>query len=204
MRWIYMLGLTLFFASCANDQEVKLRDFVKNKHNLPDLKKYNGLNHTWTMSSWFTKQDASDPYLYPDLKGLCGAKRNIGYTIESLNLYMTIEDFNQEELEEIHFLQDQGTIYASLKQHYLDRLEASNNHSLFRHSIPQIVKNKHGFKIQLYHLSLEPLEDYYTSGNGFLAVMQRRNEFMVIQWYGSEIANAYVADDFKQILQNFD
>lgn len=199
-----MLGLTLFFASCANDQEVKLRDFVKNKHNLPDLKKYNGLNHTWTMSSWFTKQDASDPYLYPDLKGLCGAKRNIGYTIESLNLYMTIEDFNQEELEEIHFLQDQGTIYASLKQHYLDRLEASNNHSLFRHSIPQIVKNKHGFKIQLFHLSLEPLEDYYTSGNGFLAVMQRRNEFMVIQWYGSEIANAYVADDFKRILQNFD
>jgi hypothetical protein len=199
-----MLGLTLFFASCANDQEVKLREFVKNKHNLPDLKKYNGLNHTWIMSSWFTKQDASDPYLYPDLKGLCGAKRNIGYTIESLNLYMTIEDFNQEELEEIHFLQDQGTIYASLKQHYLDRLEASNNHSLFRHSIPQIVKNKHGFKIQLYHLSLEPLEDYYTSGNGFLAVMQRRNEFMVIQWYGSEIANAYVADDFKRILQNFD
>ena len=204
MRWIYMLGLTLFFASCANDQEVKLREFVKNKHNLPDLKKYNGLNHTWIMSSWFTKQDASDPYLYPDLKGLCGAKRNIGYTIESLNLYMTIEDFNQEELEEIHFLQDQGTIYASLKQHYLDRLEASNNHSLFRHSIPQIVKNKHGFKIQLYHLSLEPQEDYYTSGNGFLAVMQRRNEFMVIQWYGSEIANAYVADDFKRILQNFD
>ena len=199
-----MLGLTLFFASCANDQEVKLRDFVKNKHNLPDLKKYNGLNHTWIMSSWFTKQDASDPYLYPDLKGLCGAKRNIGYTIESLNLYITIEDFNQEELEEIHFLQDQGTIYASLKQHYLDRLEASNNHSLFRHSIPQIVKNKHGFKIQLFHLSLEPLEDYYTSGNGFLAVMQRRNEFMVIQWYGSEIANAYVADDFKRILQNFD
>jgi hypothetical protein len=199
-----MLGLTLFFASCANDQEVKLRDFVKNKHNLPDLKKHNGLNHTWTMSRWFTKQDASDPYLYPDLKGLCSAKRNIGYTIESLNLYMTIEDFNQEELEEIHFLQDKGTIYASLKQHYLDRLEASNSYSLFRHSIPQTVKNRHGFKIQWYHLSLEPLEDYYTSGNGFLAVMQRRNEFVVIQWYGSEIANAYIADDFKRILQNFD
>lgn len=204
MRWIYMLGLTLFFASCANDQEVKLRDFVKNKHNLPDLKKHNGLNHTWTMSRWFTKQDANDPYLYPDLKGLCSAKRNIGYTIESLNLYMTIEDFNQEELEEIHFLQDQGTIYASLKQHYLDRLEASSSYSLFRHSIPQTVKNRHGFKIQWYHLSLEPLEGYYSSGNGFLAVMQRRNEFVVIQWYGSEIANAYVADDFKRILQNFD
>jgi hypothetical protein len=199
-----MLGLTLFFASCANDQEVKLRDFVKNKHNLPDLKKHNGLNHTWTMSRWFTKQDANDPYLYPDLKGLCSAKRNIGYAIESLNLYMTIEDFNQEELEEIHFLQDQGTIYASLKQHYLDRLEASSSYSLFRHSIPQTVKNRHGFKIQWYHLSLEPLEGYYSSGNGFLAVMQRRNEFVVIQWYGSEIANAYVADDFKRILQNFD
>jgi hypothetical protein len=199
-----MLGLTLFFASCANDQEVKLRDFVKNKHNLPDLKKHNGLNHTWTMSRWFTKQDANDPYLYPDLKGLCSAKRNIGYAIESLNLYMTIEDFNQEELEEIHFLQDQGTIYASLKQHYLDRLEASSSYSLFRHSIPQTVKNRHGFKIQWYHLSLEPLEGYYSSGNGFLAVMQRRNEFVVIQWYGSEIANAYLADDFKRILQNFD
>jgi hypothetical protein len=204
MRWIYMLGLTLLFASCANDQEVKLREFVKNKHNLPDLKTYHGLNHTWTMSSWFTKQDANDPYLYPDLTSICIARKNIGYSAESLNIYMTIEDFNREELEEIHFLQDKGTTYASLKQHYLDRLEASNSHSLFRHSIAQTVKNRHGFKVKLYHLSLEPLEDYYTSGNGFLAVMQRRNEYVVIQWYGSEIANAYLADDFTRILQNFD
>jgi hypothetical protein len=117
---------------------------------------------------------------------------------------MTIEDFNSEELDEVHFMQGKGTKFASLKQHYLDRLAASNNQSEFRHSIPQRVKNMHGFKIELYHLSLDPLEDYYSSGNGFLAVMQRRNEFVVIQWYGSEIANAYLADDFKRILQHFD
>ena len=204
MRWIYMLGIDILFTSCASDQEVKLRTFKKNGHNLPELKTHYGLNHTWTMSSWFTKQEANDPYLYPELKSICIARKNIGYTIESLNLYLTIEDFNPEELEEIHFIQGKGTKFASLKQHYLDRLEASNNQSVFRHSIPQAVKNMHGFKIQLYHLSLDPLEEYYSSGNGFLAVMQRRNEYVVIQWYGSELANSYVADDFKQILRNFD
>jgi hypothetical protein len=155
------------------------------------------------MSGWFSKQEAND-YSYPDLKTICIARKNIGYTLESLSLYLTIEDFNVEELEEVHFIQGKGTKFASLKQHYLDRLEASNNQSVFRHSIPQTVKNMHGYKIELYHLSLEPLEDYYSSGNGFLAVMQRRNEYVVIQWYGSEIANAYIADDFKRILQNFD
>ena len=204
MRWIYMLGIAILFTSCASDQEVKLRTFKKNGHNLPELKTHYGLNHTWTMSSWFVKQKANDPYVYPDLKTLCIARKNQGYSIESLSLYMTIEDFNSEELDEVHFIQGKGTKFASLKQHYLDRLNASNNHSVFRHSIPQTVRNKHGFKIQLYHLSLEPLEDYYSSGNGFLAVMQRRNEYVVIQWYGTELANSYVADDFQRILQNFD
>ena len=204
MRWIYFLGIALFFTSCAGDQEIKLRTFVKNKHNLPDIKTQYGLGHSWPMSSWFIKQEANDPYVYPDLKTLCIARKNLGYTTESLSLYMTIEDFNTEELDEVHFMQGKGTKFASLKQHYLDRLAASNNQSVFRHSTPQPVKNMHGFKIELYHLSLDPLEDYYSSGNGFLAVMQRRNEFVVIQWYGSEIANAYLADDFKRILQNFD
>jgi len=27
---------------------------------------------------------------------------------------------------------------------------------------------------------------------------------VVIQWYGTEFANSYVADDFQRILQNFD
>ena len=203
MRWIVFLSISLLVYSCANDQEVKLRNFVKNKHNLPNPKRFSGLGHTWTMSGWFSKQEANE-YAYPDLKTICIARKNIGYTLESLSLYLTIEDFNVEELEEVHFIQGKGTKFATLKQHYLDRLEASNNQSVFRHSIPQPVKNMHGYKIELYHLSLEPLEDYYSSGNGFLAVMQRRNEYVVIQWYGSEIANAYIADDFKRILQNFD
>ena len=203
MRWIVFLSISLLVYSCANDQEVKLRNFVKNKHNLPNPKRFYGLGHTWTMSGWFSKQEVNE-YSYPDLKTICSARKNIGYTLESLGLYLTIEDFNVEELEEVHFIQGKGTKFASLKQHYLDRLEASNNQSVFRHSIPQTVKNMHGYKIELYHLSLEPLEDYYSSGNGFLAVMQRRNEYVVIQWYGSEIANAYIADDFKRILQNFD
>ena len=37
MRWIYFLGIALFFTSCAGDQEVKLRTLVKNKHNLPEI-----------------------------------------------------------------------------------------------------------------------------------------------------------------------
>lgn len=204
MRWIYLLAIALLLTSCANDQEVKLRTFKKNGHNLPELKTHYGLNHKWTMSGWFEKQDANDPYLYTDLISICIARKYIGYTIGSLNLNLIIEDFNPEELDEIHFIQGKGTKFASLRQHYFDRFEASNNHSVFRHSIPQTVKNMHGYKIELYHLSLEPLEDYYSSGNGFLAVMQRRNEYVVIQWYGSEIANAYIADDFKRILQNFD
>lgn len=204
MRWIYMLAIALLFTSCANDQEVKLRTFKKNGHNLPELKTYYGLNHSWKMSSWFTEQEAQDPYLYPDLKSLCIAKKNKCYIIENLSLYMTVEDFNTDELDEIHFIQGQATKFESLKQHYFDRFEASNNRSVFRHSIPKKIKNRHGFKIQLFHLSLDPIEDFESSGNGFLAVLQRRNDYIVIQWYGTEIANTYVADDYQRILQNFD
>jgi len=202
VRCFVFLGLAFILFSCANDQEVKLREFVKNNHDLPEIKKFYGLNHTWMMSNWFTKQTST--YVYPDLNELCIADKHIGYSVASLNVYLTIEDFKQGEIDEIHFIQDKGTKYKSLIQHYLDRFEASNNHTLFRHSIPLTIKNSHGYKIQFYHLSLEPLEDYYSSGNGFLAVLQRRNEYVVIQCYASEIANAYIADDFIRILQNFD
>ena len=123
MRLLKLIVLIILISSCANEMEIKLRTLRKNNNNLPEIKRFFGLNHTWKMSSWFIKQDTTQDYNYPDLTEPCISKRNQGYEIKSLNVYCTVEQLSQQELDDIHFIQGQATRIISIREHYLQRLK---------------------------------------------------------------------------------
>jgi hypothetical protein len=204
MRFWKLIVFIILISSCADERDIKLRALRKNNYNLPELKRFFGLNHSWKMSSWFIKQDTTDEWLYPNLSNQCISKRNQGYKLEALQLYFTVEQLNKEELDEVHFIQGQSTRFNSLREHFLKRLDNTSDHSTLRSSKPRLIKNMHGYHIEFIHLSLEGDEFLYNNGNGFLAIMQRGKEYLVIQWYGSSTANAYLADDFISTLKSFD
>ena len=204
MQFWKLIVLIILISSCADERDIKLRALRKNNHNLPEVKRFFGLNHSWKMSAWFVKQDSTYEYNFPELKNYCISNRNQGYQIEALELYFTVEQLNQEELDEVHFIQGQSTRFNSLREHFLKRLDNPNDHSTLRSSKPRLIKNMHGYHVEFIHLSLEGDEFLYEDGNGFLAILQRGKEYLVIQWYGSSIANAYLADDFISTLKSFD
>ena len=203
MRLWKLIGLIILISSCANEMEIKLRTLRKNNNNLPEIKRFFGLNHTWKMSSWFIKQDTTQDYNYPDLTEPCISKRNQGYEINSLNVYCTVEQLSQQELDDIHFIQGQATRIISIREHYLQRLINPLTKVKVSSSKPKLIKNNHGFRVELIHLSQES-EEYYYNSAGFMAILQRENEYFIFQWFGSSIANSYLADDFIAVLKSFD
>ena len=206
MRLIIISMLLVCIASCADDYDVKIRDFQKNKHDLPKIKKTWILGHQWNLSEWFIRYDSLDEYAYPRLKDYCYAKCNEGFSIESLELYLTIEKISKNELQEIHFLQDKPNRMQSVIAHYLMLLEnGGTKMSPLRSSKVRVIKNKHGYRANFIHFYIDDLDNQvYNPGNGFMAIMERRNEFMVVHWYGNKLANTLIADDFIRFIASAD
>ncbi|NBY40753.1 MAG: hypothetical protein EBQ66_07655 [Flavobacteriia bacterium] len=117
---------------CASDLDVKLKEFRKNNHNLPEFVAYRNMGAKWKMSKWFEEIDSMDYQSY-QLQSSMLSNQKAMYGIEPMNTYVTVERFQKNQLSNYQYFNQAPTLLKALMQHYRLSLEGSNNSDVYNY-----------------------------------------------------------------------
>lgn len=119
--------------------------------------------------------------------------------IYDMNLYFTVEKFNEEEARDIQFLfEDTCSLLQAVHDHYILRRAESLIKS--ETSILKEVPNSVAYP-GLFQVIHERGNDYIHSSY-FIATLELSESFYVFQFIGKEEHMGYLLDDFFELLNS--
>jgi len=205
-RFICFGLLTLTLWGCASDLDVKLKEFRKNDHNLPEVVAYRNMGAKWKMSKWFEEIDSMDYQSY-QLQSSMLSNQKAMYGIEPMNTYVTVERFQKNQLSNYQYFNQAPTLLKALMQHYRLSLEGSNNSDVYNYdfsiSEPTSIKTTHGYEGLIFQAEMVN-NNQSASTAGMYAFLKRKDAFWVIKIHATKYSMNYLADDFMKIVYSFD
>ena len=193
---LIVLLVPLLLGCPRNERKKASREIYQNRmdFNFNDFWKIKYGNLTFTLPKKF-KND----YYY----SICtnGSKCKT-YSIDDLNLYLSISEIKSNELSNIRYISNEVNTHLAVQlDATLKRKKSINNNKGGISEINHINKNPSIF----FQTVMEPFEREYSWQTDqcsiyYIASIQKKQRFYVIQFTGKGEHMRYLLDDFKKIL----